>query len=272
MILVLHNVSFSYHRGKRQIQVFNSLNFEVAQGERVALLGESGSGKSTALKLASGVERADSGSVMLDKHDLSLLSAEQCGILRLELVGQLFQDFTNCFQGSARKKMLPSCSERGVAKDDALGQAREALTQVGITSRAGYRPGELTIGQQQRVSIDRALMLDPKVVLADEPTGSLDPHHCGVANLNFLPSSVTAIQNNSSPDAAGSSRSNHRLAICSDASLVPPDHETNAASSTPPTTIFPWATHRPTNPTAISRIAVKSVVPDTRTSSVTSTG
>lgn len=174
MILEIREATFSYQRKKDRILALDRFFFSVKPHERVALLGDSGSGKSTVLKLASGILCVNSGSVRLNNLELKEMSATQRAALRLDIIGQIFQDFRLFPELTAEQNVAFTLQLRGVHKREALLQAKAALTSVGMENRLKHRPSELSGGEQQRVGIARAFAVKPKLVLADEPTGSLD--------------------------------------------------------------------------------------------------
>ncbi|MCL2315595.1 MAG: ABC transporter ATP-binding protein [Actinomycetia bacterium] len=174
MILALSDVSFAFRQRRRRVQVLDGFDLSVAPGERVALLGESGSGKSTVLRLASGVLVADAGTVTLMDHDLGRASVAQRAALRLAHVAHIYQDFRlfDALTAEENVGFVPRLC--GASASAALDDARECLRRVGMGRRLQHRPGELSGGECQRVAIARALVAGPDLVLADEPTGALD--------------------------------------------------------------------------------------------------
>lgn len=174
MILTMDDVTFAYRRGRRRIPVLQGFDLRIAAGERVALLGESGSGKSTVLALASGVAQPDAGQVILAGQDLGRLSVGRRAALRLRHVAHVYQDFRLFPQLTAEENVAFPLRLRGESGPEALEAARACLRKVGIGHRLEHRPGELSGGERQRVAIARALVAKPDLVLADEPTGALD--------------------------------------------------------------------------------------------------
>jgi len=165
-----------YRMGNALIRAVDDISLEVRPGEFAALLGSSGSGKSSMLNLIAGLDRPTSGSVWVNDRDLAQLSREDLAKYRLHTVGMVFQSF-NLIPGMtiAENVELPlrfAEVERG--KRDGL--AREALARVGLQARMNHRPSELSGGEQQRASLARALINQPRILLADEPTGNLDSH------------------------------------------------------------------------------------------------
>jgi len=163
-----------YRMGDTLIRAIDGVTLEVRGGEFVALLGSSGSGKSSVLNLIAGLDRPTSGSVLVQNRDLAQLSREELARYRLHTVGMVFQSFNLIASMTLAENVeLPmrfAEIERG--KRDSL--VREALARVGLQGRMNHRPSELSGGEQQRAALARALINRPHLLLADEPTGNLD--------------------------------------------------------------------------------------------------
>lgn len=172
--LTLSGVAFSYLRKQRRIPIFESVSLSLARGERVAILGESGGGKSTLLELASGIRVPHSGSIVLDGVTLTTLNDEARAAVRLAKVGFVRQDFDLLDNLTAVQNVALAKRLRGSRKPEADSDARTQLTELGLGKRLDHRPGELSGGEKQRVAIARAIITEPLLILADEPTGSLD--------------------------------------------------------------------------------------------------
>jgi putative ABC transport system ATP-binding protein len=163
------------YAGPRPRRVLNDVSFEVARGEFVAIVGESGIGKSTLLNVIAGLDSADSGRVTIDDIDLASLDDDARTALRRTRMGFVFQSFhilPYLTVGQNVALPLALSGRRGTA---AAARTREMLAAVGLADRAASLPRELSGGELQRVAIARALVHAPRVVLADEPTGNLDP-------------------------------------------------------------------------------------------------
>lgn len=169
--------SFTAPDGERTL-IVDVPRFTLEAGEHVAVRGASGSGKTTFLNLIAGILQADKGCIQLDGQDMATLSEGKRDRLRARTLGYVFQNF-NLLQGytALENVMLGMLFGPGV---DAK-HARSLLERVGLSHRINYRPAQLSIGQQQRVAVARALANKPKLVLADEPTGNLDQRHAGEA-------------------------------------------------------------------------------------------
>jgi len=174
-----------YRMGETVIRAVDGVNLDVRAGEFVALLGSSGSGKSSVLNLIAGLDRPTSGSVVVHQRNLAQLSREELAHYRLHTVGMVFQSFNLIASMTLAENVeLPmrfAEVERG--KRDSL--AREALARVGLQERMNHRPSELSGGEQQRAALARALINRPQLLLADEPTGNLDSH-TGTEIMNMV--------------------------------------------------------------------------------------
>ncbi len=157
--------------GRRQ-DVLHVPSFRLDAGEEVALAGTSGSGKTTFLNIVAGIQRADEGRVLFDGEDLTQLSEARRDALRARAIGYVFQSFHLLEGYSALENVLLGMLFGPGADRD---RARELLVRLGLGERLEHRPSQLSIGQQQRVAVARALANRPRLVLADEPTGNLDP-------------------------------------------------------------------------------------------------
>jgi lipoprotein-releasing system ATP-binding protein len=167
-------LSKSFGDGQR-LHVLTDLDFEVAPGESVAIVGQSGVGKSTLLHVLGSLDRPNAGKVLFDGIDVFSLSERDQAEFRNREIGFIFQfhhllpDFT-----AVENVMMPQLI-RGVAATQAERSAKDVLAQVGLADRLTHKPGELSGGEQQRVAVARAIVQSPRAVLADEPTGNLDP-------------------------------------------------------------------------------------------------
>jgi putative ABC transport system ATP-binding protein len=168
------NLCRHYPMGDGVIRAVDGISLEIRAGEFVALLGSSGSGKSSMLNLIAGLDRPTSGNVLVQNRDLAKLTREELAKYRLHVVGMVFQSFNLIASMTISENVeLPlRFAEVERSRRDAL--AREALNRVGLSARMNHRPSELSGGEQQRAALARALINRPQVLLADEPTGNLD--------------------------------------------------------------------------------------------------
>lgn len=165
----------SYRRGDQVLTVLDDLSLDVAQGSFLALMGPSGSGKSTLLNLIAGIDRPTKGSIEIEGLDIVNLSDSQLAAWRAENVGFIFQFYNLIPVLTAYENVELPLQLTNTSAAERRQQVEQALAQVGLSDRMGHRPNELSGGQQQRVAIARALANDPRLVIADEPTGNLDP-------------------------------------------------------------------------------------------------
>lgn len=168
-------LSKRYGEGEHTIHVLEDLDLEIRRTERVAIIGESGVGKSTLLHILGTLDRPSAGKVWLDDQDVFALPEAELAALRTREIGFIFQFHHLLPDFTALENVLMPGLIAGFSWAEARAQAEEMLRKVGLGERLTHRPGELSGGEQQRVAVARALVLGPRVVLADEPTGNLDP-------------------------------------------------------------------------------------------------
>ena len=173
-LLELDGVSKRYESIGETVHAVEDVNMSVRERELVALLGPSGSGKTTLLLLLAGLLRADGGSVRFQGRDLASFTKSEALAYRRTKLGFVFQDFNLSAGLSARENVCVALLLRGVSHGEAHRRAREALARVGLERRLDHTPERLSGGEKQRVAIARALVGEPKLILADEATGSLD--------------------------------------------------------------------------------------------------
>ncbi len=172
MSLKLQNVVKSYREpGGGRLPILDVKSFVLAQGEQVALLGQSGCGKTTLLNVIAGITTADSGSIEVAGYDVSRLSEAARDRFRAQFVGIVFQTFNLLPGFTALENVMLGMAFSG--RSDRA-HAKELLQHMGLGSRLNHRPGQLSVGEQQRVAVARALANRPKLLLADEPTASVD--------------------------------------------------------------------------------------------------
>jgi len=172
--LVVENVRKQFRQGDRAVAALDGVSLDVQRGQFLAVMGASGSGKSTLLHLMAGLTRADEGKVLVNGTDLNLMSDRNLTLFRRRNIGLVFQAFNLIPTLSAEENVaLPLMLD---GRDGAAADAKvnELLETLGLTKRRHHRPDAMSGGEQQRVAIGRALVTDPAVILADEPTGNLD--------------------------------------------------------------------------------------------------
>jgi putative ABC transport system ATP-binding protein len=162
--------------GESMIRAVDGVSLEVGSGEFVALLGSSGSGKSSVLNLIAGLDRPTSGSVIVQDRDLAKLSREDLAKYRLRVVGMVFQSFNLIASMTVAENVELPLRFAEVDRNQRQKLTSEALKRVGLRARMNHRPSELSGGEQQRAALARALINRPQLLLADEPTGNLDSH------------------------------------------------------------------------------------------------
>lgn len=171
-ILKTEHLTKTYGKGDNLVRAVDDVNFEVSEGEFVAIIGASGSGKSTLLHMLGGVDRPTSGTFTIDDEDITKLSSDKLAIFRRQKVGIVYQFYNLIPVLNVRENITLPAELDGVNVDE--GRLKELLEVLGLEDRTEYLPNQLSGGQQQRVSIGRALYNRPKIILADEPTGNLD--------------------------------------------------------------------------------------------------
>ena len=173
-MIEIKNLHKSYHMGKNSLHVLKGINFTVSEGEMVSIMGSSGSGKSTLLNILGILDEADEGTYNLDGTLIKNLNEKVAARYRNKFPGFIFQSFNLINYKSALENVAMPLYYQGVKRNVRVEKAMHYLEKVGLADWASHLPNELSGGQKQRVAIARALASDPKVLLADEPTGALD--------------------------------------------------------------------------------------------------
>ena len=168
----LDNISLNYHVNGNDIKVLKNINFVINKNERVAIIGESGSGKTSLLMLMSGLENPTTGSIFFDNEDFSKISEKKKTQIRKKKIGLIFQQFYLIPNYTALENVMFPMQINQI--HDEKKKANLILSDVGLAHRKNNLPSELSGGEQQRVAIARAISFNPEIILADEPTGNLD--------------------------------------------------------------------------------------------------
>ncbi len=164
----------SFGNGPKRVEVLKGINLTFYQGESAAIVGASGAGKTTLLHILGTIDRPSSGKVFYEGKDIFTLEEKELAHFRNREIGFVFQFHHLLPEFNALENTMMPCLIQGMAKKEAALRAEAILTTVGLRDRLTHKPGELSGGEQQRVAVARALVLEPKVLLADEPTGNLD--------------------------------------------------------------------------------------------------
>ena len=168
----LENINLNYNVNGNNIKVLKNINFEIKKNERVALIGESGSGKTSLLMLMSGLENPSAGSIIFQDKDFSKISEEQKTSIRKKKIGLVFQQFYLIPNYTALENVMFPMQINKIKNEKE--KATLILSEIGLENRKNNLPSELSGGEQQRVAIARAISFNPEIILADEPTGNLD--------------------------------------------------------------------------------------------------
>ena len=208
-IIVCDDVCKEYVTGTVKVRALDHVTLEIGQGEFVAIMGASGSGKSTFMNMVGALDTPTSGTISINGSDIATMDSDELAQLRNETIGFVFQQFNLLARTTALDNVKLPLLYAADKPDDIEERAKEALTIVGLGERMDHMPSQLSGGQQQRVAIARALVNRPKIILADEPTGALDTQTSGeimelFSRLNET--GITIVLVTHEPDIAGFAR------------------------------------------------------------------
>jgi lipoprotein-releasing system ATP-binding protein len=175
LAIELKNIRHTFYQGEQTLEVLKGVSLHVQPGEIVALMGPSGAGKSTLLQIAGLLEHPTSGDIFIEDKNVSGLDDIQRSTIRRDSIGFVYQFHHLLPEFSALENIVLPLLNKGIPLKDARLRAEELLGTLGLSARASHRPARLSGGEQQRVAILRAIANGPKILLADEPTGNLDP-------------------------------------------------------------------------------------------------
>ena len=174
MIITVDNINKTYKNGSLELQVLKNISFKVDKGEFLAIMGSSGSGKSTMMNILGCLDNQYEGRYILDGIDISKSTENELSEIRNKKIGFIFQSFNLLLRLTALENVELPLVYSSIPKEERHKRANELLEMVGLKERTHHRPNELSGGQRQRVAIARALVNNPSIILADEPTGNLD--------------------------------------------------------------------------------------------------
>jgi lipoprotein-releasing system ATP-binding protein len=173
-LIQVQQLSKAYGNGTKRVEVLKGVDLTFSRGERAAIVGASGVGKTTLLHVLGTLDRPTAGKVFYEGKDIYTLNEKNLAHFRNREIGFVFQFHHLLPEFSALENAMMPCLIQGIPKKESASRAEAILTLVGLKERLTHKPGELSGGEQQRVAVARALVLEPKVLLADEPTGNLD--------------------------------------------------------------------------------------------------
>lgn len=174
-IIEISNLEKTYETDSEKLTILKQLSLNVEEGKKIVIVGESGSGKSTLLNILGGIDKCSSGSVIAGNMNIGKMNEKQLSDYRSNFIGLIFQFHYLLKDFTALENVYMPAYIAGVSKKEAEEKAKQLLNDVGITDRQNHLPNQLSGGERQRVAVARSLINNPKLILADEPTGNLDP-------------------------------------------------------------------------------------------------
>ncbi len=219
-VIQLHRTSKTYHLGHISVHALREVSLRIEHGDFVAIMGSSGSGKSTLMNILGCLDAPSSGRYLIDGIDVGQMDEDDLSDLRSRKIGFVFQSFNLVPRTSALANVELPLAYAGLGRSERRRRAEQALASVGVADRQGHQPSELSGGQQQRVAVARAIVTNPSLILADEPTGNLDSRSTSevlriFATLNAQGRTVVLITHE--PDVAEQAR---RIIRLSDGEIV----------------------------------------------------
>lgn len=185
-IVKINSLEKTYSNGTENLTIFKDLNLNVKEGSKTVITGQSGSGKSTLLNIIGSIDSATSGTVIAGPWNVTSLSEKEQALYRSKFLGLIFQFHYLLKDFTALENVYMAAFMAGMSKKQAKEKAENLLCDVGLEKRLNHLPGELSGGERQRVAVARALINEPELILADEPTGNLDPENALlIGNLLF---------------------------------------------------------------------------------------
>lgn len=173
-VIEIENIQKIYQVGTQEVRALRGVTTQIKRGDYVAIMGPSGSGKSTLMNIIGGLDTPTAGRYVLNGTDVSHLHDDRLAEIRNKEIGFVFQTFNLLHQYTALENVILPLVYAGVPKQERILRGKEALEKVGLANRMEHKPNELSGGQRQRVAVARALINNPSIILADEPTGNLD--------------------------------------------------------------------------------------------------
>ena len=186
-IVTARNISKVYLLGKTKVQALKDVSLDIYEGEYLCIMGPSGSGKSTLFNIVGGLDTPTTGRITINNIDISSMNSNELSWHRCKTIGYVFQSFNLIDILTAQENVAQPILFSGIKEKEAMDKAAAILEKVGLAHRLTHLPSEVSGGQQQRIAIARALANDPKIILADEPTGNLD-FNTGEEIINLLKS------------------------------------------------------------------------------------
>jgi putative ABC transport system ATP-binding protein len=249
LAIQLREVTKTYQLGQIKVRALREVSLQIERGDFVAIMGSSGSGKSTLMNILGCLDIPTSGSYLIDGVDVSSLDEDDLSDLRSRKIGFVFQSFNLVSRTSAIANVELPLAYVGLDRATRRRRAEDALSAVGMANRLHHQPSELSGGQQQRVAVARAIVTNPTLILADEPTGNLDSHSTEdvlriFARLNEEGRTVVLITHE--PDVAELAK---RVVSLSDGEVVE-DRRVTGAHDVPPVLQHLKSAHRATDPNA----------------------